>query len=183
MKTHRWASSQEEAPVQSHSFTNEQKKSRGKSSRPHIFFCQLSHLGKPGQVKSLQNRNITIAKYTFRRFFRDLLSKMTVSERKTSKSLLDPTKTYFILEFFAISTILSLFKKIWLLENSILWKCSNWRRNKETNRLSICCHLDLEGKCNSRCYQRSTNKCNEGNAKKMYIGKLNSRKDLRRVVI
>ena len=45
---------------------------------------------------------------------------MTVSERKTSKSSLDPTKTYFILEFFVISTILSLFKKIWLLENSIL---------------------------------------------------------------
>ena len=40
--------------------------------RPHIFFDQLSHWGKPGQVKSIQNRNITIAKYKFWSFLKNL---------------------------------------------------------------------------------------------------------------
>ena len=38
----------------------------------HIFFDQLSQLGKPSGVKNLLNRNITIAKCNFWRYLKDL---------------------------------------------------------------------------------------------------------------
>ena len=203
--------------------------------KPHIFFDQLSKLGKPSEVKNLHNRNITIAKYNFCRYLNDLslpnavqqffneyfqwnnkedvlnyieaiyvksvnktetkrnlidgeirtlLSKLMVTERQKSNITLDPTKTYFVVDdslqlpgFNFIEENLTFSSKIAFVDNAQAGPAT--KMLSEYLTVSI---LIRKENVTSDVTEEEIIKLMKMTETKMYVGKVNTRENLRRGV-